>query len=97
MIGVKNLDFGRSSFLETWCMCMCNLETVVMNPNDFLELWHLHEFDSKIIEYNMFKVQPLFKVISEQALKLMIFEYAERKSYRPGDLIRKQSKRSILN
>lgn len=45
----------------------------------------------------MFKVQPLFKVISEQALKLMIFEYAERKSYRPGDLIRKQSKRSILN
>ncbi len=45
----------------------------------------------------MLKVLPLFKNICEQSLKLLAFELVSTKDYKPGDLIRAQSKRSLLN
>jgi len=50
-----------------------------------------------VIQYNMLKVLPLFKNICEQSLKLLAFELVTKKDYKPGDLVRMQSKRSLLN
>jgi len=40
---------------------------------------------------------PLFKNICEQTLKLLAFELITHRSYKPGDLVRMQSKNSLLN
>lgn len=81
VIGVDELDKGQSSHLESWNICLCEVETIQMKKSDFLDLWHLQELDTKVIQYNLIKVMPLFKNISEQSLKMLAFELVTVRSY----------------
>jgi len=97
MLGFSKGDGGITQEVETWCKCISNVEAIWINRDQFTKLWaNQHKYERRIF-YESIKLQPIFSQFSELTLHLLAYELVEVRSFKSGEVIVRQHKRSALN
>ena len=97
ILGFDQGDNGRTSNVNTWSICRSEVEAIWMNKEDFADLWHLQNKHPKKLLCDIIRMQACFQTCTEVTLHLLAFELLQTKSFKPGQIICKQNKRSIVN
>ena len=97
ILGFDKGDNGQTSNSNTWSICQSEVEAIWMEKCDFNDLWQLQNKRPQKILCDVIRNQACFNSYTEVTLHLLAFELLQFKSYKQGETILKQNKRSFAN
>lgn len=56
VLGMKSIDLGMTSHVETWTRCISPVEVIWMDKGDFMDLWTRQDKHTAMITYNLLRV-----------------------------------------
>ena len=94
IMGFAEIDRGVTSMPDTWHHCMNRVEMAIIDIAKFRELWPLQKPKISRVLFESISVMPFFSLMCEQTKKLFTSELIVYSTFRPGQMILRQDRRS---